>query len=71
MSYLICKSIKNNHDGTYTLQVAESNVTPRVFEAMTIGADFDSEGRAEELAIEKVVELAYYYELQFNSQGLR
>lgn len=65
MSYMICKNIKKNDDGSYTLKVADNNVYPRDYYNAVIKHD------EAELALDKIVALAYYRDLQFNAEGKR
>lgn len=73
MSYMKCKSIKYNGDGTYTVAVAANNVVPVEYDKVIIDANKDDNGMpiAGQLALDRIVSMVYYGDLHFLKSALR
>lgn len=63
MSYMKCKRVKNNHDGTITIHITENNVYPADWRDYTIKSDDKG------LAQDKLVTLMYYGDVQLQASA--
>ena len=65
MGYMKCKKVKNNHDGTITINITENNVHPADWRDYTIKSDDKG------LAQDKLVSLIYYGDVQLQASAKR
>lgn len=63
MGYMKCKKVKNNHDGTITINITENNVHPADWRDYTIKSDDKG------LAQDKLVTLVYYGDVHLQASA--